>query len=503
MASSTDLKSLEAEPPFILALDVGTSSVRALLFDATGAAIPHIRAQHSYKLITSNEGEVSVDADMLVETVAKSVDETLAAAGPLAAQIGAVATDTFWHSLIGVDASNHALMPLLTWEDTRPRRASAELRAQLDEKAIHERTGALLHASYWPAKLRWLATNQPDVFKYAAQWLSFGEYLHRQILGRSVCSLSMASGTGLLLTRDRNWDKDLLNILGVRAEQLPPLGDLRDDLHGLSPLFAARWPALRDVPWFPAIGDGATANVGSGCVHPDRWALTIGTSSAMRVIISPEQAIPPYGLWLYLLDAQRAVLGGALSEGGNLLAWLADTLRLPSLAEAESLIVSSPPDGHGLTILPFPSGERSLGWHAEARMTIDGISIHTSPADLLCAGLEALAYQLAAVYERLIETLHIDDPKPKVIGNGGTLLSSPVLQHILADVLNTPLYPSREREASAHGAALLALESLGVLPDIARVEPDLEAPVLPDKQRTAIYQRAAVRQQQLYSKLNP
>src|SRR6266581_7576314 len=235
---------------FIFALDVGTSSVRALLFDATGAAIPHIRAQHSYKLITSNEGEVSVDADMLVETVAKSVDETLAAAGPLAAQIGAVATDTFWHSLIGVDASNHALMPLLTWEDTRPRRASAELRAQLDEKAIHERTGALLHASYWPAKLRWLATNQPDVFKYAAQWLSFGEYLHRQVLGRSVCSLSMASATGLLETRARAWDSELLKTLSVGPEQLPTLGDLNDSLHGLTPAFATRWPSLHDVPWF-------------------------------------------------------------------------------------------------------------------------------------------------------------------------------------------------------------------------------------------------------------
>src|SRR6266702_8874643 len=220
MASSTDLKSLEAEPPFILALDVGTSSVRALLFDATGAAIPHIRAQHSYKLITSNEGEVSVDADMLVETVAKSVDETLAAAGPLAAQIGAVATDTFWHSLIGVDASNHALMPVLTWEDTRPRRAAAELRAQLDEDAIHTRTGARFHASYWPAKLRWLSTTQPELFKRTAQWLSFGEYLHRQLLGRSVCSLSIASGTGMLVTRARSWDTDLQEFLGVRVEQL-------------------------------------------------------------------------------------------------------------------------------------------------------------------------------------------------------------------------------------------------------------------------------------------
>jgi gluconokinase len=503
MASLTHPEAAQAHPPFILTLDVGTSSVRALLFDATGAAVQGTQAQHSYKLITSKEGEVSVDADMLVEVVAKTIDETLSAAGPLAAQLGAVATAAFWHSLVGVDASNRPLMPLLTWEDTRPRRASAELRAQLNEKAIHERNGTPLHASFWPAKLRWLAAEQPDVFKHAAQWLSFGEYLHRRLLGRSVCSLSMASGTGLLLVRDRTWDTDLLNILGVRAEQLPPLGDLRDYLRGLVPAFAARWPTLRDVPWFPAIGDGAAANVGSGCVSSDRWALTIGTSSAMRVIISPEQTIPPYGLWLYLLDAQRAVLGGALSEGGNLFAWLSNTLRLPSLSEAESLLASLPPDGHGLTILPFPSGERSLGWHDEARMTIDDISIHTSPADILRACIEALAYQIGAVYTRLTATLHIGDTKPRVIGSGGALLSSPILQQVLAGVLNTPLFPSREREASARGVALLALEALEAFPGIARVEPDLEAPVLPDQRHAAIYQRAAARQQELYRKVLP
>jgi len=223
----------------------------------------------------------------------------------------------------------------------------------------------------------------------------------------------------------------------------------------------------------------------------------------MRVIISPEQTVPPPGLWLYLLDAQRAVLGGALSEGGNLFAWLSDTLRLPSLSEAESLIASLPPDGHGLTILPFPSGERSLGWHDEARMTIGGISIHTLPADIFRASVEALAYQIGAVYARLATTLHIGDTKPRVIGSGGALLSSPFLQQVLADVLNTPLYPSREHEASARGVALLALESLGILPDLAQVEPDLEAPALPDQQHAAIYQLAAAHQQELYSKLLP
>lgn len=487
--------------PFILALDVGTSSTRALLFDATGAGVPGIQAQDTYELTLSNEGEVSVDADMLVQAVATTIDKALQAAGPLASSIGAVATDTFWHSLVAVDKDGHALTPLITWEDTRPREAAAELRSQLDKTAIHQRTGARLHASYWPAKLRWLSQTQPEVFARAAQWLSFGEYLHQQLLGHAVCSYSMASGTGMLVTRTRKWDNELMQVTGVRPEQMPPLGDVDDSVKGLRSEYASRWPALSNIPWFPAIGDGAAANAGSGCAAEGNWALTIGTSSAIRVIVAPDQVIPPPGLWLYLLDANRALLGGALSEGGNVFAWMEKTLQLPSLKESEPLVAKLSPDGHGLTILPFISGERSLGWHAEARAVVAGIQTHTTPADLLRAAMEALAYQLGAVYTDLCETLKVNVTAPNVIGSGGALLGSPTLQHILADTLHTSLKLSYEHEASARGVALLALSALGILPDVAQVPPDLGDTVPPDDKAGEIYQKATARQLALYKTL--
>ncbi|HLZ81675.1 MAG TPA: gluconokinase [Ktedonobacteraceae bacterium] len=488
--------------PFVLALDVGTSSTRALLFDASGTVVPGIQAQDSYELTLSEEGEVSVDADKLVAAVASTIDEALKAAGPLASSIEAVAADTFWHSLVGVDRDGRPLTPLITWEDTRPRQAAAELNRQLDRVAIHQRTGARLHASYWPAKLRWLATTAPEVYARVAQWLSFGEYLHRQLLGRSVCSFSMASGTGMLVTRTRQWDRELMSVLGVRPEQLPPLGDLNESLSGLTPAYASRWPALRDVPWFPAIGDGAAANAGSGCAVEGNWALTIGTSSAMRVVVAPEQVVPSSGVWLYLLDAKRALLGGALSEGGNIFAWMAETLRLSSLKEAEPLVAKLPADGHGLTMLPFISGERSPGWHAEARMVAAGISTRTQPVDLLRAAMEALAYQLGAVYQQLLLALEVKEgARPKLIGSGGALLSSPTLQQIVVDTLGTPLYPSQEHEASARGVALLALSAMGILPDVGEVLPELAEPVQPDARRGEIYQKAAARQAQLYKTL--
>jgi gluconokinase len=160
-----------------------------------------------------------------------------------------------------------------------------------------------------------------------------------------------------------------------------------------------------------------------------------------------------------------------------------------------------PPDGHGLTILPFISGERSLGWHAAARAVVSGIHIRTSPEDFLRAAIEALAYQLAAVYDELNTALEKHEIAPTLVGSGGALLNSPILQSVIADTLNTPLHPSLEHEASARGAALLALEALGVIPDVAQVPLDTAAPILPDETNHALYRLAAERQWELYHKL--
>jgi len=131
-------------------------------------------------------------------------------------------------------------------------------------------------------------------------------------------------------------------------------------------------------------------------------------------------------------------------------------------------------------------------------MTISGIQAHTSPADLLRAGMEALAYQLYAVCEQLCQALQIDKEAPRIIGSGGAMLGSMTLEQIVADTLGVPVYPSLDQEASARGAALLALEAMGILPDVARVPPHLNPPVKPDAERHAVYRNAAERQQKLY-----
>jgi gluconokinase len=490
-----------AEQLYILALDIGTSSTRAILYDVSGMAVPEVCSQLTYALTTSREGEASVKADLLVELVARTIDEALHRAGKRAGQIVAVATSAFWHTLVPLDSSGQPLMPLMTWEDTRPQYAAIELRARLDEAAIHQRTGARLHTSYWPAKIHWLATAQPEIGQRTARYVSFGEYFYQRFLGRTICSLSMASGTGLLNTHTHTWDTELLDFLQLTPEYFSRLGDVSETLQGLAPEFASRWPTLSHVPWFPAIGDGAAANIGSDCASISTWAVTMGTSSAMRVVVPPEQVAPEQGLWLYAVDKQRALLGGALSEGGNMLAWLRQTLQLPAQDELDKQLDKLAPAAHGLTILPMLSGERSPGWHASASMTISGLTIHTMPVEITQAALEAMVFQLSRVYDQLRHALATQTNQPRLIASGAALLNSPVLRQILADTLNCPLELSEGSEASSRGVALLALEGLGVLPDLTQFTPQTSAIVQPDLTRHEIYAEARERQQKLYDLL--
>ena len=145
--------------------------------------------------------------------------------------------------------------------------SSAELRRRLDAAAVHARTGCHLHSSYWPAKLAWLAQEEPELFRSAARFVSFADYLYERLTGeRPQCSVSLASGTGLVDLASGDWDEELLSTLGLDPDRLPPLGDEPTG------------------DWYPALLDGVCSNLGAGCVTRERAALMVGTSGAYRTL---------------------------------------------------------------------------------------------------------------------------------------------------------------------------------------------------------------------------
>lgn len=483
----------------MLPLDVGTSSCRAGLYDALARRLAEVDARVDYAPTTTPEGGAELDADALCEWVAATIDRAAEQAGPSLGLVGAVATSAFWHSLLGVHADGRAATPLYLWLDARSRAAAEALRRRLDERAVHARTGCFLHWSYWPAKLLWLRQTRPDLFGAVRRWMSFGEYLALRLFGRAVASVSMASATGLLDQHTGDWDREMLAALDLDADRLPAIGSPGESFLGLRPEFAARWPALRAVPWLPAVGDGACSSLGAGCATRERLALMVGTSAALRALWRAEEVAIPWGVWCYRADGQRFVLGGALNDGGSLFAWLRQRLRLPALDEVEAELAALEPDGHGLTILPAWAGERSPGWALDARGAVIGLRLHTEPIDILRAALEAVALRLAGVEALVGQAV----PEAReIVATGGALLRSPAWLQIMADALGRPVLASSEAEASSRGAALLALESLGRLP--AAVEA-LAQPIArayePRAEYTERYRAAAERQERLYEVL--
>ncbi len=485
--------------PLILALDVGTSSVRALIYDTNGEYIAGKEATIHYQMHFTPSGGAEIDANRLVSLVSTSIDKLFALAGEQAKEIVAVACTTFWHSILAIDAQAHPLTPLISWNDTRSAPAAQWLREQSDEQTLHQRTGCRIHASYWPAKITWLRNTQTckETPRY---WLSFADYLYLRLFGELKTSISLASGTGLFHQQQCQWDETTLALLSLTPKQLPPLTDFDTPMQGLRPEFASRWSTLAQIPWYLALGDGACSNIGNGCSTPTHFALMIGTSGALRAVCptpTNNTEIPP-PLWCYRLDRTHMLMGGALSDGGSLFAWLQETLKLPMDEQLERELKALSPAAHGLTLLPLLSGERSPGWRDNARGAIMGLNRATTSTEILRAGLEAVAYQFSLIYQPLKALL---GTPTQIISTGGGLHNSQIWNQIIADVLGAPLHLSTVAEASSRGAALMVLAAMNPTKNQLLTVTKSDEVIMPVVENYAIYEKACLRQQKLYNLL--
>jgi len=434
----------------VLALDVGSSSVRAQRFDGRAEPVDELR-QERYD---------GTDPDSMIALMRAVI-------GRRDERVDAVGTSCFGHSLIALDQRGRPLTPVLGWRDTRSAGAAARMRRRLDPDAVHARTGAYLHPSFWPAKLVWLAEAEPEAFAAATRFVSFAGYLYEQLLREPAPeSLSLASGTGLLDLAAGCWDTELLEDAGIPEERLPRLSP---EPHGA---------------WFPALIDAACSNLGAGCTGT-RGALMVGTSGALRLLHETERPQPRPGLFLYRLDERRVVEGGALSDGGNLYSWLEQTL-----APADGSLLDRNPGDHGLRFLPFLGGERSTGWDPYATGSVHGLTFDTTPLDFRQAALEGVAFRFAAIAERLPE---LDE----VVATGGGLLKDPDWVQIMADALARPVTVSGVQEASLRGAAVATLERLGCQ----TAEAPLGEVFHPREDRADAYRSAREHQQRLYEVL--
>lgn len=480
----------QAQAPFVLALDIGSTASRGDVYDATGQPVEGDRHKVPHAFTTGGDGTSVIDPDAVVAEVAEIIDAL--AVPRLEGRIGGVALDTFASSLVGVTAEGRACTPCYTYADSRCGAQVVALREELDEAAVHQRTGTRLHSSYLAPRLRWLRETDPEAFGRARLWMSLGEYVYLQLAGVTAAGTATAAWTGMLDRRTGAWDPELVAAAGIGVEQLSEVRDPAAPLREAGAAVASRWPALAGAAWFPAVADGLSSNVGVGATDESAMAAAAATSGAMRVLVHAVPEELPSGLWCYRVDASRSLLGGAVNDVGRAVSWLGSTVRLGDGVSLDGVAAAEPSSGAPL-VLPYFSGERATGWAASARATLTGISAATTGSELARGVLEGVAISYARIADQL---RGVSGQASTILASGRVTQDVPSFLQILADVLEAPVVPVTGKRATLRGTALLALEVLA--PDVERSAAATGATLEPVAERSEHYRTRREEYQRLY-----
>ncbi|MFB9238828.1 FGGY family carbohydrate kinase [Plantactinospora siamensis] len=438
----------------ILALDLGTSSVRGLVLDADAVPLPGALARRPVEIALGADGAATLDGPAYLAALGECLDE-LAAAGRLDG-VELVAASAQWHSVVPLDAAGDPLGPVLTWLDTRPAPLPGSP-VPRDPTAFHHRTGTWWHRFYWNVRLPWL---RERVGSPAARFAGLVEYVYGKLLESAPMSVSQASATGMLDLRSMTWDAEGCELAQVRAGELPELAP--HDWRGrLRPEQARRWPALRAARWAPPVGDGAASNVGCRAVDQDWAAVSVGTSAAVRLVqpAPADGALPPLppALWRYRVDHRHIVTGTAFSAGGNLYAWATRTLRLPAGAQLAAALDRLPPGG-GVPADPRFGGDRPPGLAPAGSGQLAGLSLNTGAVDILAGLMSALCRQVEAGLDEIESTV---PKRVRVVLGGGAVAASPWWRRSFARTLAPrEVWHATNPETGATGAALVAIGRL-------------------------------------------
>jgi glycerol kinase len=448
--------------PYILALDQGTTSSRAIVFDGDGH--PVALAQREFRQYFPQPGWVEHDADEIWQSQATVAVEALAKAGLCARDIAAVGianqreTTVLWER-----DSGRPLAPAIVWQDRRTADACAALRSAGHDAAIRARSGLLADPYFSATKIAWLLDAIPGTRARAeAGEIAFGTidcWLAWQLTnGREhVTDASNASRTMLFNLVDGDWDRQLCATLRVPPAVLPRVVDSSGVFGSVSAI-----PELAGVPLAALVGDQQGALAGQACFAPGLAKNTYGTGCFLLVHAGDAPPSPPPGL-LATVASRRGgrltyALEGSVFIGGALVQWLRDQLGIVERSADIEALAASVPDSGGVSLVPAFAGLGAPWWDAEARGLICGLTRGTTRAHLARAALDAIALQVADLVDCMadagvaIKELRVD---------GGAAANKLLLQ-TQADLLQRPVLRPRCLETTALGAAYLAGLATGV-----------------------------------------
>ena len=481
--------------PYLLALDQGTTSSRAIIFDGSG--MPCAMAQQEFPQSYPRPGWVEHDPEVLWHTQRAVAVEVLAKAGIGASEVAAIGianqreTTVLWDRRTG-----EAVAPAIVWQDRRTADRCAQLSAAGKEAAIRERTGLVLDPYFSATKLAWLLDSQPDLRARAeAGELAFGtvdSWLAWKLTGGAahVTDASNASRTLLFDLHRDEWSAELLSEFGVPAQVLPKVVDSSGVIGEVTAV-----PELAGIPIAALVGDQQGALAGQACFSAGLAKNTYGTGCFLLMHTGDAPQIRPGGL-VATLACRRGgrstyALEGSVFVGGAAVQWLRDGLGLIKNAAVIEALAASVPDSDGVAFVPAFAGLGAPYWDPYARGAILGITRGTTAAHIARAALESIALQVADLVVALEACAGLSLAELRV--DGGAAANNLLLQ-LQADLLGRTIVRPAVTETTALGAAYLAGLAVGVWRDEAelaalwRVDRRFE-PTMPAVESEAIKRR--------------
>ena len=474
MTPRFSISSDHAQAPFVIGLDVGSGGSRAAVYDVSGREVDKRNHKEPHGFTVGADGTSTIDADQIVEELRTSLRKVLDASLP--GPVLAIGFDTFASTLVVVDEAGDAITPCITYADTRCHAQVTSLREQLDTVALHDRTGARLHSSYTAPRLAWLRVEHPDICARAHRFMALGEYVALKLLGTPALGTASAAWSGMIDRRTGQYVPELLEAVGVDADMMGTPLDPSDALPVADTPLATEFPQLAGAMWVPVIGDGLAANMGIGAHGSSTWGISTATSGAIRQLVSGTTPTLPGGLWAYRVDADRTLVGSAMSDCGRVLDWCRNQLQLPPGIDAieASDVFTTPPSSGTPLVIPFLSGERGTKWRDSSRAMMAGISASTTSQDILRGAMEGVALSFLRIADQLKE---MGGEPEQIYLSGGMTGAIPSWLHLLSDALGAPIDHVAVSRSTMRGSAVLALEQAA--PDVApdpvpvreRVEP--------------------------------
>ncbi len=450
---------------YILVLDEGTTSTRAMLFASDGVLAAS--AQQELTQHYPQSGWVEHDAAEIWDKTLRCANDVIPKAGG-AACIAAIGITNQRETVVAWDkTTGEPLTRAIVWQDRRTAPFCETLRTGGHEEAVQRKTGLLLDPYFSGTKMRWMLDNVPEVRAAAdAGTLAFGtveSWLTYKLTGGSahISDASNASRTLLMGLADHGFDEELCALFGVPLAALPKVTDMSGRLAETdAALFGSA------IPIAGLAGDQQSATIGQACLSPGETKATYGTGAFVLTNQGdnvPHSANRLLGTVLTQIGGQRTyAIEGSVFVAGSLVQWLRDSLGIVEVASETEALARSIADSGGVTIVPALSGLGAPHWKADARGVITGLSFASGKAELARAALEAMAHQT----HDLAEAFAADGTAWGTLRIDGGMAANDWMAQDLADMLGVTVERPSFIETTALGAAMLAAAGVGLYPDL-------------------------------------